>query len=105
MRKWLKYVDEYANSNVKMIIVGNKCDLEGEREVSPEDGKQLATQYDVSFYETSAYAMINIDEAFSGIAKIIYESQMVEERKEFTDEELGKGVQLEQRKQKSSCSC
>ena len=26
---------------------------------------QLATQYDVSFYETSAYAMINIDEVCS----------------------------------------
>ena len=36
-------VFQYANSNVKMIIVGNKCDLEGEREVSPEDGKQVCS--------------------------------------------------------------
>ncbi|XP_065065445.1 ras-related protein Rab-13-like [Rhopilema esculentum] len=105
MRKWLKYVDEYASSNVKMIIVGNKCDLEVQRQVTPEEGQKLASQYEVPFYETSAYAYVNIDEAFSRIAKQIYEGRIVEERKEFSDGELKSTIPLDEKKPRQSCSC
>ena len=32
---------QYASSNVKMIIVGNKCDLEAQRQVTPEEGQKV----------------------------------------------------------------
>eukprot|EP00112_Aurelia_sp_Birch-Aquarium-sp1_P007033 Seg1769.1 transcript_id=Seg1769.1/GoldUCD/mRNA.D3Y31 product="Ras-related protein Rab-8B" protein_id=Seg1769.1/GoldUCD/D3Y31 len=105
MRKWLKYVDDYASSNVKLIIVGNKCDLETDRQVTPEKGKQLANQYDVPFFETSAYAFVNIDEAFTGIAQSIYDSKIVEERKELHPDEVNSPVKLDQKKTKQPCSC
>lgn len=107
MRKWLKYVDEYASSDIKLIMVGNKCDLEKERQVSPEDGQSLASQYDVPWIETSAYAYVNIDEAFSKIAQIIYDSKIVEERKENkAEDELKVPISLDdQKKSKSACSC
>jgi Ras-related protein Rap-1A len=45
-----------------MVLVGNKCDLEDERVVGKELGKQLAQQFNCSFMETSAKAKINVND-------------------------------------------
>jgi GTPase KRas protein len=47
-----------------MIVVGNKCDLESERQVSTQEGRELAKQWRCRFIETSAKQKINVDEAF-----------------------------------------
>eukprot|EP01095_Lingulamoeba_sp_RSL-Kostka_P007348 TRINITY_DN2335_c0_g2_i1.p1 TRINITY_DN2335_c0_g2~~TRINITY_DN2335_c0_g2_i1.p1 ORF type:complete len:168 (+),score=39.02 TRINITY_DN2335_c0_g2_i1:115-618(+) len=39
--------------NVPMVIVGNKCDFEEEREVETSEGINLATKYHCPFYKTS----------------------------------------------------
>lgn len=43
-----------------MILVGNKCDMEDERVISYERGKQLAEQLGIEFFETSAKENINV---------------------------------------------
>lgn len=56
-----------------MVLVGNKCDLEDERVVGKELGKQLAQQFNCSFMETSAKAKINVNDvsdAFFGAVGI-----------------------------------
>lgn len=45
-----------------MVLVGNKCDLEEERVVVKELGKQLASQFNCAFMETSAKAKINVND-------------------------------------------
>ena len=45
---------------VKVILVGNKCDMEEERVVSADRGKQLADQLGLHFFETSAKENINV---------------------------------------------
>jgi len=47
--------------DVPLILVGNKCDLEGERAVSREQGAGLARSWgNTSFMETSAKSKINV---------------------------------------------
>jgi GTPase KRas protein len=54
-----------------MVICGNKCDLDKDREVSTQEGKDLAKSYDAPFFETSAKARINVEEAFfAGVREI-----------------------------------
>ncbi|XP_061628768.1 RAP1A, member of RAS oncogene family a isoform X2 [Phyllopteryx taeniolatus] len=49
--------------DVPMILVGNKCDLEDERVVGKEQGRNLARQWsNVAFLETSAKSKINVNE-------------------------------------------
>ena len=48
-----------------IVVVGNKCDLEKDREVSTVEGRELAKSFNAPFAETSAKARINVEEAFS----------------------------------------
>ena len=45
-----------------MILVGNKCDLEDERVVGKNQGKELARSWNCEFQETSAKSKLNVNE-------------------------------------------
>ncbi|VEL08665.1 unnamed protein product [Protopolystoma xenopodis] len=51
-------------SDVPMILVGNKCDVEPERVVGREQGQNLASRWNCSFMETSAKAKVNVNEVY-----------------------------------------
>ena len=53
------------------ILVGNKCDLKDQRQVSFQEGKEFAESLGMQFMETSAKDKINIDEAFLSLTKAI----------------------------------
>lgn len=50
--------------NVKIILVGNKLDLEEQRDVTPEEGQSFAKEQELLFVECSAAKNINIDTLF-----------------------------------------
>ncbi|CAA7260832.1 unnamed protein product [Cyclocybe aegerita] len=53
-------------TSVPLVLVGNKCDnLAGEREVTTDEGMDLARQIGCPFFETSAKEGTKVDEAFS----------------------------------------
>lgn len=54
-----------------IIVVGNKCDLESERQVAKQEGEALARQFGCKFIETSAKSRINVDNAFYNIVREI----------------------------------
>ena len=51
---WLKEIKKQAGPGVVKFLVGNKCDLQEERNVTFQEGKELADSIGVSFLETSA---------------------------------------------------
>ena len=59
------------DDNVPCIIIGNKSDLEYERQVSYKEGQDLANSYGYPFYETSAKARINIEESIFDLVRTI----------------------------------
>lgn len=69
----LKTIDVDKAEAPPMAIVGNKVDLEreGQREVSTEEGQQLATSLDCLFFEASAKEMINVEETFLELTRAI----------------------------------
>jgi Ras-related protein Rab-1A len=70
---WFNF--RFAKENVMRILVGNKCDLDHKRQVSFEQGKELARQYNIKFLETSAKETVNIDELFVSTTKTFLEKQ------------------------------
>jgi GTPase SAR1 family protein len=64
-----------------MIIVGNKCDLLEERQVSYQEGAEFASKYKVPFYETSAKTNFNVIETFSQCARLYWQYNYKEDNK------------------------
>jgi Ras-related protein Rab-1A len=62
--EWMAEVDKHANENISRILVGNKKDLEDQRQVPYNEGKDLADHFNVRFLETSAKNSLNVEEAF-----------------------------------------
>ncbi|KAG2208727.1 ras-like protein 1 [Mucor mucedo] len=54
-----------------MVLVGNKCDLEADRQVSSQEGRDLAKNFGCQFIETSAKQRIHVDEAFFEVVRDI----------------------------------
>ncbi|KAK1794500.1 hypothetical protein P4O66_011369 [Electrophorus voltai] len=69
IRAWLTEIHEYAQSDVVIMLLGNKTDMASGRVVKREDGEKLAREYGVIFMETSAKTGINVDLAFATVAK------------------------------------
>jgi GTPase KRas protein len=47
------------------IVAGNKCDLQGARQIRSKDGLEWARKRNCGFMETSAREMVNIEETFA----------------------------------------
>ncbi|XP_076453600.1 ras-related protein Rab-37-like isoform X5 [Babylonia areolata] len=69
IRAWLAEINEYAQEDVVIMLLGNKCDSTSERVIRKEDGERLAREYGVAFMETSAKTGVNVDLAFMAVAR------------------------------------
>ena len=69
VEEWLKELKMYADSNIKLMLVGNKSDLKFMREVSKEDAIQYAIEQEMAFIETSALDSSNVNFAFESLIR------------------------------------
>uniref|UniRef100_S4RMV7 Uncharacterized protein n=1 Tax=Petromyzon marinus TaxID=7757 RepID=S4RMV7_PETMA len=70
---WLKEIKQHANSDIVIYLIGNRCDLEDDREVTRERAIEFCKQYSIDkFFETSAKTGDNVEEVFSLAAKELY---------------------------------
>lgn len=106
---WCTQIKTYSWDNAQVVLVGNKCDLEDERVVSTERGKQLADQLGLEFFETSAKDNINVKAVFERLVDIICDKMSEsldsdpsimnnQQTRRLTDNQSGQGAQ-------SSCQC
>ena len=61
---WVECIDKFAKSNVLKILVGNKTDLEDKRVITTEEGKKLAEENGLKYYEISALKISGLHEMF-----------------------------------------
>ena len=70
--KWISQFKETADNNIYVLLIGNKCDLENEREVTKEQGEEKAKFYNMAFIETSALNGTNVEKAFELLINEVY---------------------------------
>jgi len=68
IKRWLSDIQSHALEDIQILLVGNKCDLIENRQVSYEQGKKLADDVGINFIETSAKTSMNVEEAFMMIS-------------------------------------
>ena len=73
LESWLIEIEKNAKEKVLKILIGNKCDLTEDREISEEEGKAFALRNGMEFMETSAKMNTNVSEAFETLAKLMIE--------------------------------
>jgi small GTP-binding protein len=62
---WITQIHRHADTNINIVLVGNKCDVAAEeREVSIEEGQELTDKFEVPFFEASAKKNINVENIF-----------------------------------------
>ena len=62
---WLNECKDMCYKDILICLIGNKCDLEGKRAVSYDEGKNFADENNLLFFETSAKDGTNIQECFN----------------------------------------
>lgn len=72
VQRWLRELRANADSNIVVLMAGNKSDLNHLRAVAEQDGQSLAEKEGLSFLETSALEAVNIEKAFQTILTEIY---------------------------------
>ena len=73
LENWLIEIEKNASENVLKILIGNKNDLEDERDIASDEGKAFANRNGMQFIETSAKKNTNVNEAFETLGKLMIE--------------------------------
>jgi len=73
VEKWLQELHEHADSDIVIMLVGNKTDLKTSREVSTDEARKFAQKNNLLYIETSALDGENIKEAFQQTITAIHE--------------------------------
>ena len=67
---YCEQMKNYCKKNIPVILLGNKTDLENERQVSQEEGIQLALKEKFKFKETSCIKNENVASAFEALIEL-----------------------------------
>ena len=68
INSWIIEIKKSEN-NKKILLIGNNCELEDKRQVSYEEGEELAKSNNILFIETSPKNNENVTEAFELLAE------------------------------------
>ncbi len=98
IREWIQNIKEEVYEKAIIFLIGNKIDKTGERKITTEQGKNLAAEYNMPFFEASAKSGENVEEVFKALYKKISEVYIDIQRER--GEKLGGGSG---NKKKSKC--
>ena len=71
VNQWCEDAAKYANKNTKLLLIGSKCDQESKRVISYDEGWNLASKYNIKYYEVSALNNVNVSESIESIVSEI----------------------------------
>ena len=64
VRNWIKQIEANAQTNVCKVLVGHNCHID-DRVVTEKEGKQLADDFNMQFFEASYKTNQNVHEVFN----------------------------------------
>jgi len=77
LASWLDDARQHANSNMTIMLIGNKSDLAHRRAVSTEEGEQFAKENGLVFMETSAKTAHNVEDVSFNVYLVISTMQAI----------------------------
>ena len=71
LTKWIKDLKDNGSPSMSIVLIGNKSDLNDQRQVTQEEGKQFALEQQIEFMEVSAKNNHNVVESFTIASKFV----------------------------------
>ena len=105
--RWISELLNSGDKNMTMLLIGNKCDLDNQRQVTKEQGEEKAKAFKVAFLETSASSGENLDVAFEMIMKEVYSKckNELDEDDGMEEMQMGKEIDLTKEKKVDKKKC
>jgi len=95
VKSWIEEVDVNCDKQPVVILVGNKTDLADQRQVSTQEGRELAKRHKMMFMEASAKTRENVNDVFFELSEKILENPELYD----SASRRSQGVNLEQQDQ------
>ena len=106
IKDWMNQIHQNTSNDIGLVLVGNKSDLEGKRQITYSDARNYANKMNITYFEVSAKNDQNINEFFEGATKIFlskYISEDEEERKIILRKNKGKAKNISKSKKDDKC--
>ncbi|XP_068607492.1 ras-related protein Rab-3D-like [Brachionichthys hirsutus] len=108
VQDWATQIKTYSWGNAEVALVGNKLDLEEERQVPTEDAQRLATELGFQFLEASAKDNVNVKQVFDKLVENICERMNESPNGDTSLPAKSKGANLQETPRSGSqggCAC
>ena len=80
---WIAELQAQADKNIVIVVAGNKCDMEKERQVNRQEALEFCRKRNIKHFDTSAKTGAGVDEIFSEIGSQILKVHENEPKNEF----------------------
>ena len=74
LKEWVELIKEECGRHIKILIIGNKSDLESQRAIDKEDAMKYANEEKVQYIECSSKTGENVEKAIIMLSEKILES-------------------------------
>ena len=92
--RWVSDITATADKKITLILIGNKSDLEDQRQVTKEQGEEKAKEFGLAFLETSASSGDNLEKAFSLMINEVYKKCQEDINAETDDNVVDQGKDI-----------
>ncbi|RVE76327.1 hypothetical protein OJAV_G00008230 [Oryzias javanicus] len=107
VQDWATQIKTYSWDSAQVVLVGNKLDLEEDRQVPTQDGQRIATELGFQFFEASAKDNINVKQVFDRLVDVICEkmNQSFNGDASPSVSQKGDGLQEQPPQSQGGCAC
>jgi len=98
LQDWLKSHGSYGDPDARIFVIGNKCELEDDRQVSYEDGRLFAEKNSFLFFEVSAKTLENVDYLLKFIGQELL-GKFIEKKAKGTEKNYKDAIVIDSKKE------
>jgi len=104
---WVKELQMQADKDIAIVIAGNKCDRESERQINKNEAEEFANKIGAAHFLTSAKTGKGVNECFEELGKRVVSRQAPKQQATTHSRgrkiNLGNHTQAQTNKKKSCC--